>query len=72
MSTQGATIECGDCGWEDEFDTRIEHGPYEGDDETFIVNEPETCPNCGSDDLHVFIHGLCIRDEGREDFHSDG
>jgi len=67
----GATIECQDCDWQDEFQTEVERGEIEGDDEVVIVDEPEECPTCGSSDLQYDVHGVRTRDEGREDFHSD-
>jgi len=71
-SDKGCTIECQDCEWSGEFDTKIEHGPSEYEDETIILDEPEECPECGSSELSVYVHGSKIQDEGREDFHSDG
>jgi hypothetical protein len=71
-NSDGATIECMDCDWSSEFSTAIEHGELEGDDEVVILGEPEACPACGSDDLFHDVHGVRLRDEGREDFHSDG
>lgn len=67
------TYECEDCGHQEEHTLHIVHGAMEGDDDFEEDGEEVTsCQKCGSTDIESYTEGVRIRDEGREDFHSDG
>lgn len=64
--------ECEDCGHQEERAVRWGRAESPEDDDFEVVGgEVESCPECGSDELTEHTDAK-IRDEGREDFHSDG
>lgn len=67
------TYECEDCGHQEGRNLRKVHGETPDDDEFKVVGgEMEVCPSCGSKEIREYTNGVCLRDEGREDFHADG
>lgn len=67
------TFECEDCGHQEERDLRLVRGETpDQDDYEMVGEEVEVCPECSSDNVTEYQHGIRHRDEGREDFHSDG
>lgn len=67
------TYECEDCGHQEERELHIVHGADPHEDEHKEEGDPyEQCEKCGSKDITEYTNGIPLRDEGREDFHSDG